>query len=126
MSSTGYLQIYTYTGNARIPLENTAIRILDSKGTFIRAGSTDSNGKFGPIPISVPDAEYSLSPNPSAIPFGTIQINARKNNYEQIEATNVQIFAGITTTQGFEMIPLSELPDSWTKFEYFNTPEQNL
>lgn len=126
MSAIGYLQIFTYTGKARIPLQDTAIRILDSRGNLLATGSTDQSGKFGPVSVRVPDVEYSLSPNPSSIPFGTVQINARKDKYEQIESTNVQIFAGITTTQGFEMIPLSELPESWTKFEYFNTPEQNL
>ena len=29
-------------------------------------------------------------------------------------------------SQNFEMIPLSELPQQWTKTEIFNTPPQNL
>ena len=45
---------------------------------------------------------------------------------EQIEAENVQVFAGTVTLQNLEMIPLSELPDKWTKAELFKTPPQNL
>ena len=55
-----------------------------------------------------------------------VNIYARLENFEQIEAENVQVFAGTVTNQNLEMIPLSELPDKWTKAEIFNTPPQNL
>ena len=39
---------------------------------------------------------------------------------------DLQIFADTTTDQALEMIPLSELPESWGQRELFIIPPQNL
>lgn len=126
MSSTGSLQIYAYTSNARLPLKDVAITVEDSKNKIIAMGLTDQSGKYGPTTIPVPDRSDSLTPGGEERPFSTVNIHARLENFEQIEADNVQLFAGTTTVQQLEMIPLSELPEQWTKTELFNTPAQNL
>ncbi len=76
--------------------------------------------------IQVPDAATSQSPNTGVIPFAVVNLYARLNNYEAIEIENLQIFPNTTTLQNLEMIPLSELPQSWNKLEVFDTPPQNL
>jgi hypothetical protein len=126
MSALGYIQVFAYTSRARIPLEDVAVMITDQSNSAISMGLTDKSGKFGPVELTVPDKSESLSPDPSQRPFTTVNIHARLNNYEQIEANDVQVFADIITTQNLEMIPLSELPDQWTKTEFFTTPSQNL
>ena len=125
MPDTGYIQVYAYTSKARIPLKNVSVMITDKNNSAIRMGLTDRSGKFGPISISVPNRAESLTPG-AAEPFVHVNIHARLENYEQIEAENVQVFAGTVTIQNFEMIPLSEFPEQWTKTEYFDTPNQNL
>lgn len=87
---------------------------------------TDRSGQIEPIPITVPDRAASQTPNTGIIPFTSVNIYARLENYEQIEAENVQVFPNVVTTQNLEMIPLSEFPDKWTETEIFNTPPQNL
>lgn len=87
---------------------------------------TDRSGQIEPIPITVPDRAASQTPNTGIIPFTAVNIYARLENYEQIEAENVQVFPNVVTTQNLEMIPLSEFPDKWTETEIFNTPPQNL
>ena len=87
---------------------------------------TDKSGKIKPIPISVPDKVSSLAPDSGIVPFTSVNIYARLENFEQIEAENVQVFPDTITDQNLEMIPLSEFPDRWTKAEIFNTPPQNL
>lgn len=89
-------------------------------------GLTDRSGKFGPIAIPAPDIADSLSPGSPAEPFSTVNIHARAENFEQIEADNIQLFANTVTTQNLELIPLAELPLQWTRSEFFNTPAQNL
>ena len=126
MAALGYIQVFAYTSRARIPLEDVAIMITDQNNSAISMGLTDKSGKFGPVELAVPDKSNSLSPDPTQRPYTTVNIHARINNYEQIEADDVQVFAGIITTQNLEMIPLSELPDQWSKTEFFNTPSQNL
>ena len=88
---------------------------------------TNRNGKLDePIEITVPDLSASQSPNTGIIPFAVVNLYARLKNFEQIEIENLQVFAGTVTEQELEMIPLSELPDAWTKTEIFDTPAQNL
>ena len=126
MPSTGYIQVYAYTSTARIPLEGVAVMITDQDNNAIAMGVTDKSGKFGPIALTVPDRSDSLTPTPPERPYILVNMHARLANYEQIESENVQVFADTVTIQNFEMIPLSELPQQWTKTEFFNTPPQNL
>lgn len=126
MSAIGYIQVHAYTSNAQIPLENVTVMITDSAGSALAMRLTDRSGRIEPIIINVPDKATSQAPDPGVIPFTTINIYARLENFEQIEAENVQIFADTVTTQNLEMIPLAEHPDSWTKSEIFDTPVQNL
>lgn len=98
----------------------------DPNGNAIAMRLTDRSGLIEPLAITVPDKSSSLSPNTGIVPYTQVNIYARLENYEQIEAENVQVFPDTVTYQNLEMIPLSELPDAWNKAELFNTPPQNL
>ena len=127
MSATGYIQVHAYTSDGRIPLMDTAITVTDISGSAIAMRLTNRSGILDtPIPIIVPDLSASQSPNTGIIPFTVVNLYARNTNYEQIEIENLQVFADTVTDQELKMIPLSELPDQWTKTEIFNIPPQNL
>lgn len=126
LPATGYIQVSAYTSNARIPLKDVAITVTATDGTAIAMRLTDRNGKIDPIPIPVPDLSASQTPNTGQLPFTKVNLYARLQGYGQIENEDLQVFAGITTNQNLEMIPLSELPDSWGQKEVFFTPGQNL
>lgn len=127
MSAIGYLQVHAYTSYAQIPLKDVAVSVTDTSGAAIALRLTNRSGFLdAPIEIEVPDLSSSQSPNTGVIPFTAINLYARLNNFEAIEIENLQIFANTTTLQNLEMIPLSELPQSWNKLEIFNTPPQNL
>ena len=126
MQAIGYLQVHAYTSTAQLPLRDTAIAVTAPDGTAIALRLTDRSGKIVPIPIPVPPLAESQSPNPEEPPFTQVNLYARKEGYEQVEAENIQIFAGTTTVQDLEMIPLAELPEQWEQYELFNTPPQNL
>ena len=91
MSDTGYIQIRAYTSTAQFPLENVAVSVTAADGTAIAMGLTDRRGRIAPIAVPVPDLQDSLRPDPPEIPFTPVNLYARKNGYEQIEAENVQI-----------------------------------
>ena len=95
-------------------------------GTALAMRITDRSGQIEPIEIPVPDLSESLSPNPVERPYGVVKLYARLKGYEQIENENLQVFAGTTTDQPLEMIPLSEMPGSWDQTAVFDTPPQNL
>ena len=126
MSATGYIQVRAYTSSAQFPLQDVAVTITAADGTAIAMALTDRSGKIRPIAIPVPDRSESQSPDPSEQPYTNVNLYARKRGYEQVESENLQVFAGTTTLQNLEMIPLSELPGNWNQTVIFNTPPQNL
>ena len=127
MSATGYIQVNAYTSNAQIPLKDVAIAITDPSGDAIALRLTNRSGQFdSPIAIAVPDLAASQTPNTGVTPFAVVNLSAKLENYEEIEANNIQIFANTITSQNLELIPLSELPEYWNQVEIFNTPKQNL
>lgn len=126
MAATGYIQVHAYTSKALIPLEDVTILITDPQGQAIAMRLTDRSGRIEPVAVSVPDLSASQAPNSGVIPYTSVNIYARLENYEQIESENVQVFANTVTDQNLEMIPLSELPAAWTETEVFRAPPQNL
>lgn len=126
MSATGYIQVRAYTSVARYPLQNVAIAVTAVDGTALAMRLTDRNGLIEPIEIPVPARSESQSPDPGELPFTSVDLYAHLSGYEQVDAENLQVFAGVTTVQDLEMIPLSEFPDVWDKTEVFDTPPQNL
>lgn len=126
LPAIGYIQVHAYTSNAQIPLKDVAVMITQPDGTAIAMRLTDRSGRIQPVPITVPDLAASQTPDTGIVPYTNINIYARLENFEQIEAENVQVFPDTITEQNLEMIPLSELPEAWTKAEVFRTPPQNL
>ncbi len=126
MPATGYIQVRAYTSNAQFPLKDVAITVTSQDGTAIAMRITDRNGRIAPIEIPVPDRSESLTPDPSESPFTTVNLYARKKDFEQVESENLQVFADTTTIQNLEMVPLAELPEQWSQTVIFDTPPQNL
>ena len=126
MPATGYIQVHAYSSYAQLPLENVAIAVTSTDGTAIAMRLTDRSGQIAPIEIPVPDLAESQSPAPGEKPFTSVNLYAHLKGYEQIESENLQVFADTTTLQNLEMIPLAELPQSWSQNVIFNTPPQNL
>ena len=127
LSAKGYIQVRAYASYAQIPLEGVSVSVTDSEGKTIALRLTNRNGALDiPVEVTVPDFSAGQRPDTDTIPFGTVNLYARLKDYEAIEIENMQIFPDRTTTQNLEMIPLSELPDSYNKLEIFTTPPQNL
>ncbi len=126
MPDRGYIRLRAYESYAQIPLKNVAITITANDGTAISMGLTDRSGQFGPVELPVPERSAGLTPDTGIIPFASVNVHAALNGYEQITASEVQIFPDTVTYQDLIMIPLSELPADRAKTERFDTPPQNL
>ena len=127
LSATGYIQVHAYTSYAEIPLKDVAITITDTDGAAIAMRLTNRSGILdAPVEITVPNTSASQSPNTGIIPFSTVDLYARTENFEEIHIERLQVFPNVVTNQNLEMIPLSELPEKWNKAETFYTPAQNL
>lgn len=126
LSAIGYVTVHAFTSTSQIPLQDVAVAITDSNGEPIALRLTDRSGRIHPIAIPVPDLTASQSPDTGILPFGLVNIYARKENFEQIEVESVQVFADTVTDQNLQFIPLAELPENWNKTEIFRTTPQNL
>ena len=127
LPETGYIQVHAYTSYAQIPLQEVAVSVTDASGAAIALRLTNRSGTLDqPVAVETPTTATSQSPDTGSIPFTTVNLYARLKDYEAIEIENLQIFPGTITVQNLEMIPLSELPESFNKLEVFPTPAQNL
>ena len=127
MSAIGYIQVHAYTSDAQIPQKNVAVTITDLSGSALAMRLTNRNGAFDqPVTLNAPDRDASQIPGAEIQPFTSVNLYARLENYETIEIEDLQVFPGVLTIQNLELIPLSELPDSWNRLEIFITPPQNL
>lgn len=115
-----------YTSYAQLPLENVAITVTSTDGTAIAMRLTDRSGRIDPIQIPVPDKAESQAPDPGERPYTPVDLYAHLRGFERVEAEGLQVFAGTTTVQELELIPLAELPQSFDKTVVFQTPPQNL
>ena len=125
MPAFGYIQAKAFTSRAKLPLEDAAISVVDDSGRLLGLRTTNSSGLTTPIRLEVPDRSESLSPG-TAKPFVTVNLYARAEDYEQVLARNIQVFADTVTTQELQFVPLSELPGSRNQVVVFDTPPQNL
>jgi len=108
-------------------LKDAAVVITDSSGSAIAMRLTNRSGRLdSPVEISVPELSASQSPNTGVIPYATVNLYAKKENFEEIEIQNLQVFADTISDQDLPMIPLSELPGQWNKAEVFPITPQNL
>ena len=126
LASTGYLQAHIYTSNAQLPLSNVAVVVTSPDGTAIAMRITDRSGLIDPIEIPVPPLEESQEPGSGEQPYTQVNLIAELPGFERIEAENLQIFAGTTTYQNLEMIPLSSKPFGQNQTIHYITPPQNL
>ena len=126
MSAIGYIQVHAYTSRAQIPLPGVAVMITQPDGTAIAMRITDRSGLIEPVPISVPELSAGQTPDTGIVPFVNVNIYARKENFQQFEGENLQVFPNTVTYQDLELIPLAEFPEEWTRGEIVTTPPQNL
>ena len=126
LASTGYLQAHIYTSNAQLPLSNVAVVVTSPDGTAIAMRITDQSGLIAPIEIPVPPLEESQEPGSEERPYTQVNLIVELPGFERIEAENLQIFAGTTTYQNLEMIPLSSEPFGQNQTIHYITPPQNL
>ena len=126
MPATGYIRIHAYTSFARLPLKDVAVTITATDSTAIATRLTDRSGLTDLIEIPVPEKSAGTSPDTGVVPYTPVNVYARLEGFEQVENENVQVFPDTITEQDLEMVPHSELPDSWSKIDVFNTPPQNL
>lgn len=108
-SQFGTIIVNVRTGNESSPIVNASVvvtAIIDGRRLFITAGQTDISGNLTSLEVPAPDARYSQSPDPSVRPYSLFDISVKANGFFDARSVDVPVFAGVTSIQNFNMIPL--------------------
>ncbi len=108
-SNVGYLIVNASTARGAIPVEGASVTVFDeAEGRQIIAlATTDSSGKSALIELPAPNRELAMTPGGSK-PFASYAVEVAREGYYTVTNSGVPIFAGITSIQPVELIPLAE------------------
>lgn len=107
----GYLRVAALTGDGAFPVPDAhvTITVRRSDGEHLAyLLITDESGETPTVSLPAPDAALSQSPE-NKDPFTTAEIRIFAEGYFRARLQNVPIFAGITSVQTVQMIPLPAL-----------------
>ena len=108
--TVGYLIVNVSTARGAIPLEDAAVTVTydepDNTSVFA-VMTTDMSGKSQKIELPAPSRELSEAPG-NTKPYATYTVAVEKEGYYSVTNAGVPIFAGVTSIQPVEMIPLAE------------------
>jgi len=107
---TGYLVVNVSTARGAIPLRDAAVTVYydESGNTSVHSVlTTDMSGKTPKITLPAPARILSESPG-NGKAFATYTVTIEKDGYYPVTNTGVPVFAGVTSIQPVEMVPLAE------------------
>ncbi len=108
--NVGYLIVNVSTARGAIPLEGASVEVTydePDNTSILTVMTTNSNGKTEKIELPAPSRELSEAPGNNK-PYSTYTIKIDKEGYYTVTNSRVPIFAGVTSIQPVEMLPLAE------------------
>lgn len=110
-TETGNLRVAALSGNSAFPVEGAAVTVAVRRKGGEQLAYLLTTGESGETPtVSLPAPPASLSQQPgNPQPFTVVDIRVFANGYFRAEMLNVPIFAGVTSLQTFQLIPLPAL-----------------
>lgn len=111
LTGTGQLRVATLSGDSAFPVEGSTVTVAvrrNGKEQLAYLLVTDESGETPTVSLPAPPASLSQQPG-SAQPFTVVDIRVFANGYFRAEMRNVPIFAGVTSLQTFQLIPLPVL-----------------
>ena len=109
-SAVGYLIVNVSTARGVIPLKDASVTVTynEPEGTSVfSVMTTDMSGKTEKLELPAPSSALSESPG-NIKPYATYTVTVEKDGYYPVTNAGVPIFAGVTSIQPVEMLPLAE------------------
>lgn len=110
--STGYLKVRASAAFQAIPIEDAVVAVRtveeDGSASLFAILKTDPSGETLAIEIATPPASVSQSPG-GQIPYSLVNVEVTASGYYSVAVQNIPVFAGITSTQNVNMIPLPDI-----------------
>lgn len=122
-TSEGYLIVQVSSALGAVPIPNATVvvrTVNDGAPKIYSVMTTDIDGKTPTLAIPAPDPSFSFIPGGTTVPYSIVNIEVAAEGYYGYTALNVPIFAGQTSIQSVNAIPV---PDAWN---FTANPELNL
>lgn len=120
----GWIQVIVRKGDNAYPIPDASIIINsteDGQLKLISNTMTDESGKTELIAVPAPNVNYSLESDNKVRPYALYNVSVFADGYFREKSVNVPVFAGITSVQQFNLVPLPLLmKESDETIEIFN------
>lgn len=107
-SAVGKLRVVAATARSAYPVAGARVMVythIGGRSYLNYVLTTDISGETPTVELPAPPAALSQNPE-NADPYSICDIDIFATGYFHSEAKNVHIFAGVTTRQVFQLIPL--------------------
>lgn len=107
--SIGWISVNVRTAENASPVENASVIItsMDNGNLIFEAtGVTDESGQIKKIALPAPSASLSLDSENLIKPYSVYDISVYADGFFRERSVDVPVFAGITSVQQFNMVPL--------------------
>lgn len=108
-NSLGWISVDVRTGENSSPIEGASVIITsmaDGNLIFKATGVTDESGQIKKIALPAPSASLSLDSENLIKPYSIYDISVYADGFFRERSVDVPVFAGITSIQQFDMVPL--------------------
>ena len=107
--SIGWISVNVRTAENASPVENASVVITSMNNgnlIFEATGVTDESGQIKKIALPAPSASLSLDSENLIKPYSVYDISVYADGFFRERSVDVPVFAGITSVQQFNMVPL--------------------
>lgn len=115
----GFLTVRAYTAGEALPVEGATVTVRDGGDGLITEEIVRQTGRSGqtePIALPAPSAMDSQSPSLTR-PYAIYDVTVTHPRFYPFRATGVPVFAGITSLQPVNMVPLTRFDSADRKPE---------
>ena len=108
--SFGFLTVRAYTAGEALPVTDATVTVSDGGDRLITdeiVRKTDRSGETEPIALPAPPANDSQAPS-VVRPYAIYDVTVTHPRFYSFRAVSVPVFAGITSLQPINMVPLTD------------------
>lgn len=111
MAQNGTLIVRSFVSRAQLPVSGATVIVSVPDSTnrqrLLNISQTNESGIAGPITLSAPELENSLTPEHQASAFSNYTLIVEHPDYQLAVFQDLQVFPGVKTIQDVPLIPLS-------------------
>ncbi len=108
LTGEGRIRVAAQTGDSAFPVADAQVSVVvrrNGREELAYLLRTDESGETPTVSLPAPPASESQQPG-NAQPFTSVDIRIFAKGYFRAEMRNVPVFAGVTSLQTFQLIPL--------------------